>query len=121
MTQKRRVLKGELVKDKRKRKRSLAAAELITNSVKEADLKKLVKCKLNPRLMFEVFVKKYGTEEDEDLDELLDDFKNSKLKSRKADPEDWYTDLDAINEQLEEIDSDVKKSDKELASQLNNF
>ena len=68
--------------------------------------------------MFEVLMKKYGMEEDEDLDELLDDFKNSKLKSRKTDPEDWYTDLDAINEQLEEIDSDVKKSDKELASHI---
>ena len=71
----RRVLKGELVKE-RERKRSLAAAELIIVNVREGDLKKLKNCKLNPKHMFDVLTKKYGTEEDEDLDELLDDFKN---------------------------------------------
>ena len=72
---KRRKLKAELVKEKRERKRSLAAAALIINNVKEADLKKLAKCKLNPKLMFDVLVKIYGSEENEDLDKLLDDFK----------------------------------------------
>ena len=76
----RRVLKGELAKETRERKRSLAAAELIIVNVREGDLKKLKNCKLNPKLMFDVLTKKYGTEEDEDLDELLDDFKNCKLK-----------------------------------------
>ena len=71
----RRVKKGELTKWKRERKRSLAAAEMLTSSVRSKDLKTLAKYKLNPKLMFDVLCKKYGSEDDEDLTDLLDDFK----------------------------------------------
>ena len=114
----RRVKKGELAKWKRERKRSLATAAMLTSSVRSKDLKTLAKCKLNPKLMFEAICKKYGTEEDEDLTDLLDDFKDCKLKSRKTDPEDWYAELEQINEQLEEIDSDFAKSEKEIAAHI---
>ena len=76
---KRRVLKGELAKYKRERKRSLAAANLITSNVRDKDLKKLSKCKQDPKKMFDVLTKRYANEEDEDLDDLLDDFKNANL------------------------------------------
>ena len=114
----RRIKKGELIKLKRERKRSLAAAEILTSSVRSKDLKTLAKCKLNPRAMFEVLCKKYGNGEDEDLTDLLDDFKECKLKSKKVDPEDWYAELDQINEQLEEIDGDFAKSDKEMTAHI---
>ena len=114
----RRVKKGELTKWKRERKRSLAAAEMLTSSVRSKDLKTLAKCKLNPKLMFDVLCKKYGSEEDEDLTDLLDDFKECKLRTKKTDPEDWYAELDQLNEQLEEIDTDFAKSDKEIAAHI---
>ena len=94
----RRVKKGELTKWKRERKRSLAAAEMLTTSVRSKDLKMLAKCKLNPKLMFEVICKKYGSEEDEDLTDLLEDFKECKLKSKKTDPDDWFAELEMLNE-----------------------
>ena len=111
-------MKGELSKYKRERKRSLAAADLITSNVRDKDLKQLAKCKLNPKAMFNVLSKKYENNEDEDIDDLLDDFKKCKLKSKKKDPEDWYTELDEINEQLEEIDNDFKKSEKEMTAHI---
>ena len=115
---KRRKLKGELSKYKRERKRSLAAADLITSNVRDKDLKQLAKCKLNPKAMFDVLSGKYENNEDEDIDDLLDDFKKCKLKSKKKDPEVWYTELDEINEQLEEIDNDFKKSKKEMTAHI---
>ena len=114
----RRVMKGELTKWTRERNRSLKAAEMLTSSVQSKDLKTLAKCKLNPYLMFETLCKKYGSEEDEDLTDLLDDFNDCKLKSKKNDPEDWYAELEMINEQLEEIDSAFKKSEKEIAAHI---
>ena len=68
--------------------------------------------------MFDVLCKKYGSEEDKDLTDLLEDFKDCKLKSKKVDPEDWYAEIEQINEQLEEIDSDFKKTDKEVAAHI---
>ena len=115
---KRRIMKGELAKFKRERRRSLAAANLIASNVRDKDLKKLNKCKQDPKKMFDTLVQRYANEEDEDLDDLLDDFKKCKLKSRKIDPEDWYMELDEMNEQLEEIDSDFKKSKKEIAAHI---
>ena len=105
---KRRVMKGELGKWKRERRRSLAAASMLTSSVRTKDLKMLAKCKLDPNKMFEMICKKYGTEEDSDLSDLLDDLKSCKLKGRKHDPEDWYAELDQVNELLGEIDNDFQ-------------
>ena len=61
---------------------------MLTSSVRSKDLKTLAKCKLNPKAMFDVLCKKYGTEEDEDLTDLLEDFEECKLKSKKNKPED---------------------------------
>ena len=55
----RRVKKAELKKHKRERSKSLAAAAMLTNSVKPKDLKILAKCKLNPKSMYDVICKKY--------------------------------------------------------------
>ena len=114
----RRKLKAELSKHKRERRRSLAAADLITSNVKDKDLKPLAKCKLNPKQMFDTLIKKYENNEDEDIDDLLEEFKECRLKSRKKDPEDWYVEIDELNEQLGEIDSDFKKSEKEMAAHV---
>ena len=65
--------------------------------------------------MFDLLCKKYGTEEDEDLTDLLEDFEECKLKSKKNKPEDWFAELEQINKQLEDIDMDFVKSDKEVA------
>ena len=40
------------------------------------------------------------------------------MKSKKTDPEDWFAELEMINEQLEEIDNDFMKSDKEVAAHI---
>ena len=114
----RRIKKGQLSKMKRERKKSLAAAEMLTNSVRSKDLKILAKCRLNPKAMFDAICKKYGSEEDSDLTDLIEDFKECKLKGKKHDPEDWFGELDEINEQLEKIDSDFKKSDKEIGAHI---
>ena len=87
-----RVKKRELRKLKRERKRSLAAAAMLTSSVRSKDLKLLAKCKLNPKKMFDAICTKYGSEEDSDVTDLLEDFKECILKSKRKDPEDWYGD-----------------------------
>ena len=76
----RRIKKGELVKMKRMKKKSLAAAALLTKSVRSRDLKMLATCKQDPQKMYEKLCKKYGSEEDTDLTDLLDDFNQCKLK-----------------------------------------
>ena len=116
----RRVKKGELVQMKRERKKSLAAAAALTSSVRSKDLKTLAKCKLDPKKMFDTICKKYGSEEDTDLSDLLDDFNDCTLKSKKCDPEDWYAELEQINEQLSEIDTAFMKSDKEVTAHILN-
>ena len=78
----------------------------------------IAKCKDNPFKMFEVIFSKYGSREDLDLTELLDDFAMCKLTSKKDDLEDWFAKLKQINEQLEDIDKDFKKSSKELSLHL---
>ena len=100
--------KKELGLMKKERKKSLAAAAMLTGSVRTKDLKMLKKCKNDPRKMFEVISNKYGTKEDKDLTKLVDEFNECKLKSRKHDPEDWFAELDTVNEQLGEIDLDFK-------------
>ena len=93
----RRVKKGELAQMKRERKKSLEAANMLTSSVRTKDLKMLAKCKNDPKAMFDKICKKYGSEEDTDLSDLLDDFNECVLKSKKRDPEDWYAELEQIN------------------------
>ena len=114
----RRIKKGELHKMKSERKKSLAAAEMLTNSVRSKDLKMLANCKLDPKKMFDKICKRYGSEEDTDLSDLLDDFNDCVLKSKRKDPEDWYAELDQINEQLEGIDAAFAKSEKEIAAHI---
>ena len=105
---------------KRNRKHSLEAAAMLTISVRSRDLKMLSKCKLNPKMMFDKICKKYGTEEDTDLTDLLDDFNECKLKSKKKNPEDWFADIEQINEQLGDIDTDFQKSEKEITAHVIN-
>ena len=114
----RRVKRGLLSQAKRTRKKSLAAAEMLTNSVRSKDLKMLSKCKLDPKAMFDKICSKYGTEEDTDLSDLLEDFNECTLKSKKHDPEDWFGELEQINEQLNDIDKDFAKSEKEMAAHI---
>ena len=116
----RRILKSELNKMKKVRERSLKAATMLTCRVKDSDLKMLARCKKNPKKMFETICDKYGNHEDSDLTELLDDFANCKLKHRKHDPSDWFMELDAINEQLGDIDADFAKSKKEVCAHILN-
>ena len=59
----------------------------------------LAKCKNDPKAMFDKICKKYGSEEDTDLSDLLDDFNECVLNSKNRDPEDWYAELEQINEQ----------------------
>ena len=68
---------------KKLRKNSLEVAAMLTCSIMSKDLKMIAKCNNNPYKMFEVISKKYRKREDTDLTELLDDFENCKLKSRK--------------------------------------
>ena len=103
---------------KKIRNKSLEAASMLTCSVRSKDLKMIAKCKNNPFKMFEVIGSRYGSNEDSDLTELLDDFDNCKLDDKKTDPEDWFADLEQINEQLGDIDQDFKKSTKELCSHV---
>ena len=84
----------------------MAAAAMLTCSVRTQDLKMLAKCKLNPKQMFDTICKKYGTEEDSDISDLLDDIKTCRLRGKKHDPDDWFAEIDQINEQLGEIDPD---------------
>ena len=114
----RRKKKVALSKAKKNKKKSLEAAAMLTCSVKSKDLKMIAKCKNNPFKMFEVICKKYGSREDSDLTELLDDFADCKLKSKKHDPDDWFAELEQVNEHLKEIDKDFAKSDKELCSHV---
>ena len=113
----RRKKKMALSKSRKVQKKSLEAASMLTCSVMSKDLKMLAKCKDNPFKMFEVICNKYGSSEDADLTELLDDFEACKLGSKRDDPEDWFAKLEQINEQLEDIDKDFKKSTMEMSSQ----
>ena len=115
---KRRKLKGELNQMKRERRKSLAAAAMLTNSVKSKDLKMLSSCKINPKKLYDKICKKYGSEEDTDLTDLLDDFKESKLKSKKKDPEDWFSEIEQIKEQLDAIDNTFVKSEMEVTAHI---
>ena len=115
---KRRKMKGELSKYKRERKRSLEAADMLKSCARSKDLKMLSACKSDPKKMFDKLCKKYGTEEDTDLTDLLEDFKTCKLRSKKRDPEYWFAELDEINEQLGGIDVSISKNDKEIAAHI---
>ena len=117
---KRRKLKSELTKMMKVKEKSLKAAAMLTCSVKDSDLKMLARCKKNPKKMFEMICDKYGNREDSDLTELMDDFSNCKLQHKKQDPTDWFVELDAINEQLGEIDKDFTKSKKEICAHILN-
>ena len=115
---KRRKMKGELSKYKRERKRSLEAADMLVSYARSKDLKMLSACKSDPKKMFDKLCKKYGTEEDTDLTDLLEDFKTCKLRSKKRDPEYWFAELDEINEQLGGIDVSISKNNKEIAAHI---
>ena len=114
----RRVKKGELRKLKQERKRSVAAAAMLTSSVRSKDLKLLAKFKLNPKKIFDAIYKKYGSEEDSDVTDLLEEFKDCNLKNKRKDPEGWSGRLDESNGLLEEIDPGFKKNEKELAAHI---
>ena len=104
----------------KERKLYMRAATVLTLSVRTKDLKILNKCKDNPKEMWDALARKYGAEEDADLNDLLDSFNHCNLKDKRRDPEDWFAKLDQLNDQLEEIDSTFMKSDKELVAHILN-
>ena len=66
-----------------------AAALLMTMSVDESTLKKLSKDLENPKKMFEAVEEKYGRQPgDGYYRELLEDFSECKLKSKRTNPDD---------------------------------
>ena len=81
-------MKSKLAQMKREIKKSLAAAVILTNIVHSKDLKMLGKCKLDSKTMFDKIYHKYGTKGDTDLSDLLDNFNECVLKSKKRNPED---------------------------------
>ena len=100
------------------RRKSLNAAAMLTSSVRSRDLKRLSKCGKDPKKMYDLLCNRYGKQEDTDLSELIEDFEACKLKGKKQDPDDWFTEMDEINGQLKEIDPDFAKSEKELCAHI---
>ena len=107
-------------KAKKERKAFLRAATVLAMSVRTKDLKIINKCKGDPKEMMDALCKKYGAEEDADLNDLLNSFNYCNLKDKRRDPEDWFAKLDQLNEQLEEIDNTFAKGDKEMIAHILN-
>ena len=99
---------------KRKKKKSLAAADMLTKSAKSKDLKMFAACKSNPKKIFDRLCKKYGSKDDTGLTGLVNNFNECVLKSKKKDPKYWFAELEQINKQLHSINVALAKSVKEV-------
>ena len=73
-------------KAKKERQALLKATTVLTMSVRTKDLKIVSKCKGDPKEIMDALCKKYGAEEDVDLNDLVDSFNHCKLKDKHRDP-----------------------------------
>ena len=117
---KRKKLKLRLDIDEKNRKLSQKAAALIISSMKTDDVNTLAQHKDNPKRLFDELSRLYGTVDEVDLPSLTKQFNNCILKSKYDSPRKWFAKLDYINERLNKIDSECKKTEKEMAVHIMN-
>ena len=106
--------KRKYVKEKEKRKKYLKAVKMMTSSVKNAALRKVQLC-TTPKEKFEAICTRFCRQRGEDLGGLVDELQNFKFKKMSVDPDDYFTQMNELNEQISQIDPDQKRNTKSLA------
>ena len=106
--------KRKYVKEKEKRKKYLKAVKMMTSSVKNAALRKVQLC-TTPKEKFEAICTRFGRQRGEDLGGLVEELQNFKFKKMSVDPDDYFTQMNELNEQISQIDPNQKKNTKSLA------
>ena len=99
----------------KKKKDSWAKAEkLMVNSIVSSSMMKRLGLCESPKEMFECICKKYGRESNTDLDGLIKEIQSMKLRSMKTDPEDYFTEIDDLNDCIEKIDPNQVKNPRAI-------
>ena len=108
------IAKRKYIKEKEKRKKYLKAVKMMTSSVKNAALRKVQLC-TTPKEKFEAICTRFGRQRGEDLGGLVSELQNFRFKKMSVDPDDYFTQMNELNEQISQIDPHQKKNTKSLA------
>ena len=117
-TQKR--MKTKYLKNKSMRKLSTSASCMLMMSVPDNMSKKLEPCMESPYTMFKIVCAKYDKKGNNKLSNLCKELEKCKLRSTKVEPDDWFTNLTSLNDRIEKISRDFKKTEKQLAMHIMN-
>ena len=96
--------KREYIMEKKKRENWSKAKRMMVNSIVSRTMFKRIGLCDTPKEMFELICRKYGRQKGSDLDGLINEIQTIKLRSMKTDPEDFFTEIDDLNDSIEKID-----------------
>ena len=113
-------LKTKYLKLKSIRKLSTSASCMLMMSVPGNMSKKLEPCMESPYTMFKIVCAKYDKKGNNKLSNLCKELEKCKLRSIKIEPDDWFTNLSNLNDRIEKISADFKKTEKQLAMHIMN-
>lgn len=113
-------LKTKYLKKKSTRKLSTSASCMLMMSVPGNMSKKLEPCMESPYTMFKIVCAKYDKKGNNKLSNLCKELEKCKLRNTKTEPDDWFTNLTNLNDRIEKISPDFKKTEKQLAMHIMN-
>ena len=114
------TLKTEYLKEKRNAKLSTTASCMLMLAMPASMSQKLEEVKHDPFKMWNKICEKYDKKNNNKLTSLCKEFTKLKLRKTKTDPDDWFTELNVVNEKIGRINSAFKNSEKQLAMHIMN-
>jgi hypothetical protein len=113
-------MKIRYLKMKSTRKLSTSASCMLMMAVPGTMSKKLESHMENPHAMYRTICSKYDKRGNNKLSNLCKELEKCKLRSVRTEPDDWFTNLSNLNDRIEKISADFKKTDKQLAMHIMN-
>ncbi len=113
-------MKIRYLKMKSTRKLSTSASCMLMMAVPGTMSKKLEPHMENPHAMYITICSKYDKRGNNKLSNLCKELEKCKLRSVRTEPDDWFTNLTNLNDRIEKISADFKKTDKQLAMHIMN-
>ena len=101
--------------EKKKRKSAAKAKSMMTLSCSTNAASRKIGLCASPKAMFDALCEMYGRQNESDLTRLVQDIDDMKMKSMKENPDDFFTEIDELNDLIENIDTNQRKNDRAVA------
>ena len=101
--------------EKRKSKLAAKAEQMMINSCSSMAARRKLDTCTGAKAMFDALCQKYGRQNESDLTSLVEELDGIKIKTMKKNPDDFFSEIDQLNDLIDHIDPDQHKNNKAIA------